>query len=142
MLPRVDVGNKGAAVCRRIEKRVWRDNADRILKRGQDVKGEPEFIGRMPLGHRHAYRGDETGALAIGDQLIDFFGRRPLCLALRKWYAPGCQTGHCGAAFQESPAIRFFGNHGSLLKSVFLAFRWLKVYTHPNTAISRSVVAK
>jgi hypothetical protein len=67
MLPGVNVGNKGPAVCRRIEKRGWRDNPDRILKRGQDVKREPEFIGRIPLGHGLAYRGDETGALTIAD---------------------------------------------------------------------------
>ena len=113
MLPGIDVGNKGAAMCRRIEERRWRDNPDRILKRSQDVKREPEFIGRMPLGHGHAYRGDETGALAIGDQLVDFLGGRPLCLALRKLRA--CQTGQRGATFQESPSIRFFRIHGSLL---------------------------
>ena len=99
MLPRVDVGNKGAAVCRRIVERGWRDNPDRILKWGQDVKREPEFIRRMSLGHRHTYRGDETGALAIGDQLVDFFGRRPLYLAGRTLYAPRSQTGQRDAIF-------------------------------------------
>ena len=99
MLPGVDVGNKGAAVCRRIVERRWRDNPDRILKRGQDVKREPEFIRRMPLGDGHAYRGDETGALAIGDQLVDFLGGRPLCLAFRKPCAARGQTGQRGAIF-------------------------------------------
>ena len=63
----------GAAMRRRIEERRWRDNPDRILKRSQDVKRQPEGIGRRSAAHRHAFRGLETGALAIGDQLLNVF---------------------------------------------------------------------
>jgi hypothetical protein len=53
----------------------------------------------MPVGHGLAYGGDETGAIAIGYQLIDFFVGRRLCLAARKLCAPRGQTGQRGAIF-------------------------------------------
>ena len=90
----------------------------RILKRSQYMKHQPKGIGRISFGHGRAYRGHETGALAIGDHFL-----------IRAFFAPlGCwrlsfcglchsrgQTGHRGATFQESPAIRLFRIHGFLL---------------------------
>src|SRR4051794_28370506 len=99
MLPGVDVGNKGAAMCRRIVERRWRDNPVRILKRGQDVKREPEFIRRMPLGNRHTYRSDKPGAIAISDQLVDFLSGRPLRLRFGKLRAARGKTGQRRAVF-------------------------------------------
>ncbi len=63
------------------------------------MKREPEFIRRMPVGHGYAGRGDEAGALAIGDELVDFFGRLALCLAVRDPRATGGETGQRGAIF-------------------------------------------
>ena len=74
-----------------VVQRRGRDDSDRILERGQDVKGESKFIGRMSFCHGHSDRVDEPRAFSIGDQLIDFLCGHPLGLALRNLRA--CQTG-------------------------------------------------
>src|SRR5215467_7146771 len=97
MLPGVNIGNKRTAVGRGIEKRVWRDNSDRILKRGQNVKCEAELVWRMPFGDWHALRSNKAGTLAVGDQFIDFLGRCPFGLAFPSLWACSRQTGQSGA---------------------------------------------
>jgi hypothetical protein len=47
----------------------------------------------MPFGDGHTYRGNKPGTLTIGDQFIDFLGRRPLGLAFPNLCASGRQTG-------------------------------------------------
>ena len=112
---------------RHIVERGWRDAADRILKRRQDVKRQSEGIGRHPFGDRDAYRGHETGALAVGDQLLrQLLGvlRRRLvsrrlgarCLAARGPCRSQRQACQRDTLFQEPPAIASCRIHGSLLR--------------------------
>ena len=70
MLPGIDVRNEGATGRRHVVERGWRDHPHRILKRRRHMKREPEGIGRRPAAVGYAYRGHETGALAVGDQLL------------------------------------------------------------------------
>ena len=83
------------------------------------MKNEPKLIGRRPTAVRYAYRGHETGALAIGDQFVTALDERSRhsCLAERGLYrSQGQTTGQRGATFKESPSIRPFRTHGSLLR--------------------------
>ena len=116
MLAGIDVGNKRAAMCRRVEERRRRDNPDRILKRSQDVKREPEFIRRMPLGHGLAYRGDETRALAIGDQLVDFLGGLPCVWPFASRAPPAARPASAAPSFRNPLRLGFFELHGPLLE--------------------------
>ena len=92
MLMRIDVGHKRAAMRRRVEQRRWRDDPDRILKRRQDVKRQPEGIGRRSVAHRHADRVLERRALAVGDQLLDVFFRGCRRCRPRGWRLGACWT--------------------------------------------------
>ena len=85
MLLGIDVRNVEATVGRHIMERGWRDTPYRLPKRSHYVKRKPKGIGRRSPFRWLAYRGHETGALAIGDQLLDIFfsGRRYWCLAAR-----------------------------------------------------------
>src|ERR1700685_2970887 len=99
MLAGVDFRNIGAAVGGHIMERGRRDDAYRILKRSQYMKRKPKSVRRHSLGHGTAYRGYETGALAIGDLFLCGFrvyvGSR--CLTAPGLYRASGQTGHCGA---------------------------------------------
>ena len=66
----IDVRNEGAPGRPDIVERGWRDHPHRILKRSRYMKDEPKGIGRRPAAVWYAFRRHETGALAIGDQLI------------------------------------------------------------------------
>ena len=118
----IDLWNIEAAVGRHVVERGRRDAADRLPQRRHDVKRQPEGIGRRSAVGRFAQRGHETGAFAIGDQLLDSFfsglrrGRRcrGRCRRLRARGPYGCRsrTGHRGATRQELPSTRLFRIHG------------------------------
>src|SRR5262245_237932 len=80
------------------------------------MKDEPEGVGRRPAAVGDTHRGDETRALAVGDQILvafeHFWGRRDLadrgCSS-----SQGETTGQRGAAFQEFPSSRLFRAHGA-----------------------------
>src|SRR5579864_9255764 len=119
MLLGIDVRDVEAPVRSHIMERGWRDNPYRLGERSHYVKRKPKGVGRRPSVGWLADGSHEAGALAIGNQFFDiFFEGRSQCrrLAAR---GPDCssgQTGHCGATFQESPSIRFFRIHASLLR--------------------------
>ena len=122
MLAGIDVRDVGATGRPHEVERGWRDHPHRILKRARHMKHEPEGIGRRPAadGMGYADRGHETGAIAVGDQLLAALDERGLvcgCLAARgRDGSHGQTTGQRGAALQESPSIRSFRTHRSLLR--------------------------
>ena len=75
MLFRIEVRNNCAAMSAHKMERGWRDIPHLLLKRGQYVKDQPELIGRRPVNHGYAYGGDETGAFAIGNEVLETFLR-------------------------------------------------------------------
>jgi hypothetical protein len=79
--------------------------------------GEPR---RRPPAARYAVGGHETGAFAIGDELLAALDERcgGWCLAARGCYSSQCQT-TCqrGDALEEFPTIRSLRTHRSLLLS-------------------------
>ena len=79
----------------------------------QHVKREPEFVRRMPLGHGHADRSDETGAFAIGDQLVDFL--RWASLVSGRWRdprAPAARPASAAPPFRNPLRLVFFESMG------------------------------
>src|ERR1700719_773170 len=112
MLFRIEVRNNCATVSAHKMERGWRDIPHLLLKRRQYVKDHPELIGRRPVNHRYAYGGDETGALTIGDEILETFLRlrlRDCCLTTRSLHRT--DGGRRGAGFQESPSTSFFRSH-------------------------------
>src|SRR5579859_4898985 len=109
MLFRIEVRNNCAAMSTNKMERGWRDIPHLLLQRGQYVKDQPELIGRRPVNHGYAYGGDETGALAIGNEVLETFlrlGLRQCCLSTRSFHCTN--GGRRGAGFQESSSTRFF----------------------------------
>ena len=76
------------------------------------MKREPEFIGRMPLGHGHACRGDETGAVAISDQLVDFFGGALGSGPLQARAPPAAKPANAAPPFRNPLRLGFFESMG------------------------------
>src|SRR5690242_929750 len=80
----------------------------------------------MPFRNRHANRFHEPRTVAVGNQLIDLFFGRALCLTFGELRAPGGQAGQSSSTFQKSPAFRIHGHLlATLSRSVFTPI-WLK----------------
>src|SRR6266699_5267938 len=115
MLFGIDLRNVETTVGSHIMERGWRNNPYRLIQRSHYVKRKPKGIRRRSPFRWLACRGYETGALAIGDQLLDvlFRGRsRYWCLAARGLCCSRGQTCHRSATFSESPSISFFPTPG------------------------------